>query len=187
MSNPTATGDTPRGSTSGQLVVDRAFPRGGADAAEAERPASFDLPGLCAEARVQASFGRVPAHLARKGDPVLVSGNRYRQIEAVREYRFDPELLAHRPEIRPVSLRGRCAGPDGAEGVLQVSPGQRVQMDENAYGGGQCLVPARALGRVSADPRAAAETLTYFRFIFAEPVLLWVEGLWLECPRPDEG
>jgi hypothetical protein len=147
---------------------------------------AFALPGICAEARLQASFGQVPAHLARKGDPVLVEGNRYRQIKAVREYRFEPELLNTQPQILPIALRSQCADPYRPDGTFRVSPGQYVMRSGHAPGEARGLASARELGPVAGEPGGATEPLSYYRFVFDEPAMLWVEGLWLKCPCPEE-
>ena len=148
---------------------------------------AWNLPGVCARARLQTSFGTVPTNLIRKGDPVRVDGGTYRPVRAVREYRFDADFLAQRPEALPVALRSASADAVDPAALVLLSPAQRLLVGGSPGDAACRLVCARDLGAACSPPETEGETLTYYRFLFEDTVALWVEGLWLECPRPAEG
>ena len=172
-----------------QIVMNRVTTRVPADApgeAGGAEPA-WNLPGVCARARLQTSFGTVPTNLIRKGDPVRVDGGTYRPVRAVREYRFDADFLAQRPEALPVALRSASADAVDPAALVLLSPAQRLLVGGSPGDAACRLVCARDLGAAASPPETEGETLTYYRFLFEDTVALWVEGLWLECPRPAEG
>jgi len=162
-------------------------PRGGGGAQGGlDEAAAWRLPGIAAPTRIETSFGQVPAHLVRKGDPVRVGDNRHLPVTAIREYRFDADFLAARPEAMPVVLRGKGARDDGSPEEARLSPAQPVMTGSGTADWDARLVPAGALGRPldALDPDFS--TLTYFQFEVGAAELISAGGLWVACARDEE-
>jgi hypothetical protein len=106
------------------------------------------------------------------------------QVREVREYRFDSEFLATRPEALPVALTGRGA-QGGIPNRVQVSAAQRVLSSGDPRGRDGRFVPAGALGTSVAGIEPGFAALSYFVFDLGETACVNADGIWLECAPPD--
>lgn len=143
------------------------------------------LEGIAGPTLVETSFGMVPAHLIRKGDPVHVGKGRFRPVQAVRTYRFDEDFLAAQPEARPVEVVSAALHARAASRKLQLAPGQPVLVGEVHKKDATRVVPAVDIGRYAAPDPASVGPLTYVRLIFETEVFVSIEGVSLQCKGPD--
>lgn len=150
------------------------------------RRSGWSLPGLAADTVIETSFGGVPAHLIRKGDPVRLHGPKFQRVLDIRKYHFDPDFLARRPDAVPVRLPrlSSWAGCDTKD--IWVSRAQKVLNQGGPTGGTGALVQASVLA-VSANARIRhSGSVCYVQLIFRDPVLIGAGGYWFESVPPEE-
>ncbi|MFD0982736.1 Hint domain-containing protein [Tropicimonas aquimaris] len=143
------------------------------------------LQGIAGPTLVETSFGMVPAHLIRKGDPVHVGKGRFKPVRAVRTYRFDEDFLEAQPEARPVEVASAASHLRSAPRKLHLAPGQPVLVAGARSRDAVRVVPAIDIGRYVAQDPASAGPLTYVRLMFDKEEFVPIEGIGLQCAGPD--
>ncbi|WP_176442947.1 Hint domain-containing protein [Tropicimonas sediminicola] len=134
---------------------------------------------------VETSFGMVPAHLIRKGDPVHVGKGRFKPVRAVRTYSFDEDFLEAQPEARPVEVASAASHLRSAPRKLQLAPGQPVLVAGARSRDAVRVVPAIDIGKYAEATPDSTGPLTYVRLIFDTEEFVPIEGVGLKCAGPD--
>ncbi|MDW4499978.1 Hint domain-containing protein [Sulfitobacter sp. D35] len=143
---------------------------------------AWTLPGFCANARVQTSFGHVPIEALRPHDPVRTKAGDYLAVAWVDRIQLDAEFLMLHPAAYPVRLPAGCIDRGVPCRDILLSTAQVLHLPHRTGANARCTA-ATLVGRRRIR-REAVPSLTYFMFHCGRPATVWVDGLWVDT-APD--
>lgn len=84
------------------------------------------VPCFAAGTLIQTDRGQFPVETLRPGDMVVTRDHSYQPVRWMGQRKLDAQVLADKPNLRPIRIRAGALGPDTPENDLIVSPQHRV-------------------------------------------------------------